>query len=191
MIVGYQGEPGAFSDEAARRRFDNPDTRGYATFDEVVEALSKGHVELALLPIENSIVGPIVGALAALERARDVCTVDEIAHPVEQCLVGVRGASVETLVLVQSHPIALEQCRSFFSRNPHLRTQAVEDTAGAIRAIAQLGDMDVAAIGPAPAALRYGAVVLARGIQDRRDNVTRFAIVAPAWGVGGAGMFGH
>ena len=69
MIVAYQGEPGAFSDEAARRRFDNPDTRGYATFDAVVEALSSGHVDFALLPLENSIVGPIVGALlAALPR---------------------------------------------------------------------------------------------------------------------------
>lgn len=178
MIVAYQGEPGAFSDEAARRRFDNPDTRGYATFDAVVEALARGHVDLALLPLENSIVGPIVGALAALEQARGVRTVDEVAHPVQQCLVGVRGASLEILTTVRSHPVALDQCRAFLTRKPHLRVEVVQDTAGSIREIAQTGDVSIAAIGPAQAAFRYGAVVLAHGIQDRRDNVTRFAIVA-------------
>lgn len=178
MIVAYQGEPGAFSDEAARRRFDNPDTRGYATFDAVVDAVARGHVDLAILPLENTIVGPIVGALTALERVRGLRTIDEVAHPVEQCLVGVRGATIENLTLVRSHPAALDQCDAFLTSHPHVQTEVVEDTAGSIRAIAQSGDLRVAAIGPAAAALRYGAIVLARGIQDRSDNMTRFAIIA-------------
>lgn len=178
MIVGYQGEPGAFSDEAACRRFGNPDTRGYATFEALVDALSRGHVELAILPVENTIVGPIVGALTALERASGIRTIEEVAHPVEQCLVGVRGATVEGLTVVRSHPVALEQCSEFLARHPRVQSEVVEDTAGSIRAIAQCGDVRVAAIGPAAAAVRYGAVVLSRGIQDRRDNVTRFAIIA-------------
>jgi prephenate dehydratase len=178
MIVGYQGEPGAFSDEAARSRFDNPETRGYSTFEQVVAAVAQGQVDCALLPVENSIVGPIADARNALCGRSDVRTVGTIDWPIVQCLLGVPGARVAGLVQVQSHPVALAQCGGFLEANKHMSAVAAEDTAGAVRAIVEIGDRRIAAIGPASAADRYGAVVLVRNIADQRRNTTQFAIIA-------------
>jgi len=180
VIVGFQGEPGAFSDEAARSKFAGAQTRGYATFEGVARAVARGEVDCGLLPLENTVVGPIVAALAALERCGDVCIAGDVAFSVEQCLIGVRGASLEGLSRVRSHPVALAQCGNFLVRYPNVRPEITEDTAGAVREIVECDDPSVAAIGPALAADRYGAVVLARSIADRRDNVTRFAIIERA-----------
>lgn len=178
MIAGYQGEPGAFSEEALLRLFGCVQTRGYRIFDDLVSAVASNDVEYGLLPCENTITGPIAHAYDVLARYDDVAIVDETTHAIEQCLIGVPGAGIEDLQRVASHSVAIEQCRRFLERHPHLRVDIADDTAGSVRAVMERGDPRCAAIGPALAAQRYGAVVLQRGVQDDAENLTRFFLIS-------------
>jgi prephenate dehydratase len=178
MIVGYQGEPGAFSEAAAVELFGSVETRGYATFDLLVDAVNAGRVPYGLLPCENSIHGPVARAYDLLYAHPDVRIVDETRHRIEQALIGMPGARLEAIRRIESHPVALEQCRRFLASLPWAQAVAVGDTAGAVREIASCGDVSRAAIGPAPSAARYGAAVLAEAIQDEAENYTRFFAIA-------------
>lgn len=172
-MIGFQGEDGAFSDEAARA-LGARETRGFTSFDALLAAVESGEIAAALLPWENSISGPVAAARSALERRPGLRVEREHAHAIEQCLLGVPGASFEGLRRVHSHPVALAQCGAFFARHPQLEPVPSYDTAGAVREIATQADPADAAIGPALCARRYGAAVLRRAVQDRASNVTRF-----------------
>ena len=176
--VGFQGAPGAFSEAAAVALLGAVPTRGYRSFDELVAAVDRADVEFALIPCENTIYGPIARTYDLLGSHSAVRIVDETTHRIEQCLIGLEDATVPALDRVVSHPVALEQCRAFLDAHPHVRAEAAEDTAGALLEIVERGDPRVAAIGPAFAAERYGAAILARGIQDDPENFTRFFLIA-------------
>jgi 3-deoxy-7-phosphoheptulonate synthase len=179
MTVAFQGEAGAFSDEAAQALFGEAiATRGYASFDALVEAVAQGDVRYGLLPCENTIHGSIARAYDLLYAYENVAIVDETTHRIEQTLVGAHGATLEGIESIASHPVALEQCRAFLAERPAVRVEVHEDTAGAVRAVAERGDPRLAAIGPALAAQRYGGTVLARGIQDEHENYTRFFVIS-------------
>jgi prephenate dehydratase len=179
MIVAFQGEAGAFSDEAARALFgEDVVTRGYASFGALVEAVAHHDARFGLLPCENTIHGSIARAYDLLYEHESVKIVDETTHRIEQTLVGAEGATLEGIESIASHPVALEQCRSFLAERPAVRVEVHDDTAGAVRAVAERGDPRSAAIGPALAAKRYGGTILARGIQDEPDNYTRFFVIA-------------
>jgi len=178
-LVGFQGESGAFSEEAARELFGvAAETRGYTDFDALVGAVDAGEAAYCLLPFENSMYGSIARSYVLLYAHPRVAIVDETRMNVEQCLVGVPGARLDRVERVLSHPVALEQCRAYLASLPGVRVEVAEDTAGAVRTIVAGGDPRAAAIGPAFAAQRYGGTVLARAIQDAHENVTRFFAIA-------------
>ena len=177
-LVGFQGEPGAFSDEAARRLIDGAQTRGYVDFDALIRATLAGEVDLGLLPVENSIFGAIARAYDLLWESAGLHIVDETQIAVQMCLIALPGASEDRIREVRSHPVALEQVRGFTDAHPTWQRIAVADTAGAVAEMMQLGDPTIAAIGPAFAAERYGATVLRRGIQDDAQNFTRFYLLS-------------
>ncbi len=179
MIVGFQGEPGAFSEEAAGALFGAIDARGYPTFDALVEAVDAGEIPYGLLPCENTIHGPVTRAYDLLYLHPRVRIVDEAVHRIVQALIGIEGARLADIRRVESHPVALEQCRRFLASLPGIEVVAVADTAGAVRDIAARSDRSRAAIGPAASAQRYGACVLADAIQDEPENYTRFFAIAP------------
>lgn len=175
--VGFQGERGAYSEEAVHGRFGSdaiavplPD------FDALAGAVIDGEVDFALLPIENAPAGTVEDAYEVLEDPH-VRAVAEIIHPIHHCLLGVRGATLDDIVRVMSQPAALAQCRGFFRENPRIEAVAVYDTAGAARAVAESGETDRAAIASRSAADRYGLQVLAEEIQDRKDTFTRFLVL--------------
>ncbi len=176
--VAYQGEPGAFSEDAARRLVADAEPRGYTTFDDVIDAVESGANDLALLPVENSIYGPIARAYDLLWEHPALHVVDEIVYHVIQSLIGTIDTTIETIVEVRSHPVALEQCRLLFDAHPSWRRAIVDDTAGAVRDVVARGDRTIAAIAHASAAARYGARVLREGVQDDPDNATRFFLVS-------------
>lgn len=179
MIVGFQGETGAFSEDAARALCGGTIvTRGFETFEAMLAATATGAIDAAILPIENTIAGPVRAAVRAWERFAMLRQVDSINHPVEQCLVGLHGASIENLVAAFSHPVALAQCAGFFSRNPHVRATQTYDTAGAVRDIVKAGKPEHAAIASAHSAQIYGALVLETNIADVASNQTRFLLLA-------------
>ncbi len=175
--VAFQGEPGAFSDDAARRLVADAETRGYGTFDGAARAAQSGETDLALLPVENSISGAVPRVYDLLWDDPRLQIVDEIVYRVVQNLIGVPGATIDGMREVRSHPVALEQCRAFLAAHPQMRPVIVADTAGAVREIAELKDPSVGAIASRLAAERYGAVVLAEAIQDVPDNFTRFFLL--------------
>jgi prephenate dehydratase len=175
--IAYQGEPGAFSDDAARKLVPGAETAGYGTFDDAAAAVQDGTVELALLPVENSISGSVPRVYDLLWHDERLSIVDEIVYRVVQNLIGIAGASVEDLREVRSHPVALEQCRKFLGRHHAMRATIVADTAGAVREITRLGNPAVGAIASSLAAERYGAEVMVPAIQDVADNFTRFFLL--------------
>ena len=178
MIVGFQGEPGAFSEEAATGLFGALETRGYANFDALVEAVDAAEIPFGLLPCENSIHGPVTRAYDLLYAHPQVRIVDETVYRIEQTLIGVPGARLERLRRVESHPVALEQCRRFLAAMPDVEVVPVADTAGAVRDVVRRGESSVAAIGPPASAARYGGAILAQAIADEPENYTRFFAIA-------------
>lgn len=176
-VAGYQGEPGAFSEQAVRALLGEVQTAGYRTFADVVAALESGGIAYAVLPYENSQHGPIAQVRDLIAAHRTLTIAGETAIPVEQCLIAMPDVSIESIDCVASHPVALAQCRKFLLAHRHWRTLESDDTAGSVREMMERSRRSTAAIGPAAAAERYGARLLLRGIQDDADNVTQFWLV--------------
>jgi prephenate dehydratase len=177
--VGFQGEAGAFSQQAARALLgEGTGSRGYVDFDALVGAVGAGDVTYALLPCENSIYGPIARAYDLLLQNPKLSIVDETSLAIVQCLIGVRGATLTGIERVISHPVALDQCLASLKTLPNVKFEAVDDTAGAVRAVLEDGNPRVAAIGPRAAAEIYGGVVLRDAVQDENENVTRFFLLS-------------
>ncbi|MBM4183638.1 MAG: bifunctional chorismate mutase/prephenate dehydratase [Gemmatimonadetes bacterium] len=177
--TSFQGALGAFSEEAVRilRPGSTPVPR--QSFDAVVRAVGGGEDAWGVVAVENTLAGAVAEAYDALE-AGDVTVVGEVAIPIRHCLLGVAGSTVAGLREARSHPVALSQCKGFFARHPHVRAQAVYDTAGAAAEVAASGDKTVAAIASRRAGERYGLEVLQADLQDRDDNQTRFYLITRA-----------
>lgn len=170
--VGFQGEPGAYSEEAALAVLPQAKTIGFPTFTRAFDALDSREVDAAVLPVENSLGGIVQEVNDLLWERSGLRISGEIIHPVRHCLLG-RG---EPVVRALSHPQALLQCRKFLEAR-NIQAVSFHDTAGAARAVAEGMVMGSAAIASAAAAKRYGLKVLAEGIQDDDSNQTRFVIV--------------
>lgn len=181
LRIAFQGEPGAFSEEAIRASFGERslDTLPQHDFAGIARAVLAGDATLGLLPVENSIAGGVAAAYDVLAGA-DVVVVAEVIHPIRICLLGVPGATIDGLRRVLSHPIALAQCQRFLAGLRSVDVIAVHDTAGAARLVAERRDPTSAAAAGRGAAERYGLVILAEDIQDRTDNQTRFFVIARA-----------
>jgi prephenate dehydratase len=175
--VAFQGERGAFSEEAVTALYgDAVEPVPLREFLDVGTAVVEGRVEAGVLPVENSIagsVGPAYDVLASLPLR----LVGESVRPIRHCLMGVVGSTLAGVRRAISHPVALAQCNTFLRSHQEMEAVAVYDTAGAARQVAERSDPAVAAIASRLAAARYGLHVLAPDIQDRDDNQTRFYAV--------------
>jgi prephenate dehydratase len=177
--VAFQGEPGAFSEEAVRCVFDEADLHPCATFEDAFEAVEQHTVARAVVPIENAVFGSVRVNYDHL-RTHAVTIVGELQLRVHHCLVAPEGAAIDDLEVVRSHQQALGQCRDWLrERVPEATPEATPDTAGAARAVAAAGDPTTAAVASRRAAERYGLTVLADGLQDDTQNFTRFLVLAP------------
>jgi prephenate dehydratase len=170
--VAYQGEPGAYSEEAVSAVFPDGQPAGFATFRLTFEALSIGAVEAAVLPVENSSAGIVQEVSDLLWETAGLRVVREYVHPVRHYLLGWPGPVERAL----SHPQALAQCDRYLHAR-QIRPVAFHDTAGAARAVAEQRQPGTAAIASKAAAKRYGLYVLAESIQDDSENRTRFVVV--------------
>lgn len=175
-LVAYQGEPGAFSEAVVRKAFARGRPVPMPDFGTVARAVGRGEVEYAVIPVRNSLLGPIAAGRAAIE-ANELQVIDEIACRIRLCLLGVHGARLEEIREVLSHPIALAQCGLFLSRLPRGRPTPVHDTGGAARLVAGGGDPGLGAVAGRAAARRYHLEVIAADIEDLADNRTHFAVV--------------
>jgi prephenate dehydratase len=184
--VAFQGEHGAFSEEALLEHFHGrarPVPR--RDFRGVGEAVLGGDAELGILPVENTLAGSVQGAHDVLADG-GLAIVGEVVLAIRLFLLGVPGAREEKLRRILSHPVALAQCTRYLRAHPRAEAVTVHDTAGAAQEVARLGDPEVAAVAPRGAAERYGLDVLASDLQDRSDNQTRFYVVRREEDVGEA-----
>jgi chorismate mutase/prephenate dehydratase len=177
VAVAYQGEPGAYTEEAALRFFGKS-TRGvpYDSLDEVFEAVEAGDAPFAIVPVENSLEGSITRAYdLLLDSPLMVCGETELR--ISHCLIAMAGVGLDTIKFVYSHPQALGQCRNFLN---HLSAEIIpaSDTAGSVRMIKERGRQDSAAIASARAAELYGLKVVAKEIEDNPHNFTRFFVLS-------------
>lgn len=177
--VAFQGEPGAFSEEAVRCVFENPELTPSPTFETVFEAVESGRVDRGVVPIENAVFGS-VRVNYDLLRAHAVTIVGELQLRIHHCLMASSEATMDGIEIVRSHKQALGQCRDWLRTHlPQAHPEATPDTAGAARKVADADDPSIAAVASRRAAERYGLSILADGLQDNAENFTRFLILAP------------
>src|SRR6266581_8893725 len=173
LSVAFQGERGAFSDEAVNIYFgEEAEPFPCRSFAEVFRAVAAGEVEYGLVPVENSQAGSINDVYDLL-RQHDLFVIGEISHPVNHCLLCLPGQQLSEIKRVISHPQALAQS-DVYLRELGVEIVATYDTAGSAKMVREENLKGVAAVAGAGAAELYELEILARGIQTIKDNYTRF-----------------
>ncbi len=178
MKVAIQGEPGSFSDEAARKFLPGSTVVPCATSSEVFDRVAGNSVAAALIPIENSLAGPVSLHLDLL-LARQVFVQREFRLRIRHNLIAAPGTRLADIRRVLSHPVALEQCREFLRRHPKMRAEPFYDTAGSVKHVLEQNLRDTAGIASLRSASVYGGRLLARNIEDDQRNFTRFFLLRP------------
>lgn len=176
MIVAIQGERGAFSHQAALKLAPRSEVLACGRSVEVFDALDSGRAQAAVIPVENTLAGP-VGEHLDLLLEREVFVQGELLLRIEHNLIAAPGVKLKDLKQALSHPVALDQCRNFFRRHPKIKAVPFYDTAGAVKHVVENRLADAAGIGSMQAAKEYGGKVLMTGLEDNRQNVTRFFLI--------------
>ena len=176
--VGYQGEPGAYSEQAVRALFADAAAAPCRTFRAIFEGIESRELDRGVVPLENSTAGSINETYDLL-AAGSARIVGEVIVRVDHALLALRGTRVEDVRRVSSHPQALAQCQQYLA-GLDVEVVPVYDTAGAAKHLAEHESEGEAAIASERAAEVYGLEVLAARIQDDKLNQTRFAAIGPA-----------
>jgi len=181
MRIAIQGELGSFSHEAALRMAKATGTEcavivPCAVSADVFRAVRDGDVDAAVIPIENSLAGPVAEHYDLL-LDQDVAIEQESLLRIHHNLIALPGTRLEEIRRVSSHPVALAQCRRFFEQHPGMRAAPFYDTAGSVKQVMEAGERSAAAIASLQAAEQYGGEILASGIEDNAANFTRFFLI--------------
>ena len=178
MRIVIQGEAGSFSHEAVLELHPGAAIVSCSLSAEVFETLLLGGADAAVIPIENSLAGPVAEHYDLL-LASAVFVERESLLRIRHNLISVPGENIAGIRRVYSHPVALAQCRQFFLRHPHLQAIPAYDTAGSVKRLmeAPAQSSHEAAIASRQAAIQYGGEVLAAGIEDNPENYTRFFLI--------------
>ena len=175
-IIVYQGEPGAFSHLACQMEYPDLTPNPCTSFASAFNAVRLGDAKLAMIPVENTVAGRVSDIYHLLPEG-GLYIIGELYLPVHHQLLGISGATIETIKTARSHPMALGQVRKNLAKMNILPLADV-DTAGAARAVAQLKDKSISAIASSLAASIYGLDIIEKDIQDESHNTTRFLILA-------------
>lgn len=178
--VAFPGERGAYSEDAVAVMWPWAETVPSRDALDVARLVLEGEVDAGILPVENSLAGSVVASYDALAACDGLHAVAERVVRIRHCLVAADGATLESIEMVESHPVALAQCTAFLARHPRMEVRAATDTGRAARNVAEARDPRRAAIAGVVAAQRYDLCVLAAGIEDRPDNQTRFLAISRA-----------
>lgn len=174
--VAFQGESGAYSELAVIQFFPNSTPIPTRSFQEVIETLLSGLSDYAVVPIENSIEGSVNEVYDLLLQS-NLFVIGETYQRIHHCLIATKGTDRGSLKEVYSHPQALAQCRHYLNEKK-LDPVPVYDTAGAVKMIKLGQNKSAAAIGSKRAAEIYGMEILDVGIEDSKNNFTRFYILS-------------
>ncbi|WP_171103702.1 MULTISPECIES: prephenate dehydratase [unclassified Ruegeria] len=174
--IAFQGEPGAYSHEACRDARPDMDALPCRTFEDVIESVRSGEADLAMLPVENTTYGRVADIHRLLPDS-GLHIVDEAFVRVHINLLGVPGASLDDITEAHSHLVLLPQCAGFLQHH-NIRGRVSPDNARAAREVAEAGEKHSAALASELAGEIYGLNVLARHIEDKDNNTTRFLIMS-------------
>jgi prephenate dehydratase len=183
MKVAIQGERGAFSHQAALALVRRAEVLACATSAQVFDALDSGRASAAVIPVENTLAGP-VGEHLDLLLERDVFIHAELRLRIEHNLIAAPGTRLKDVRQVLSHPVALDQCRNFFRRHRGISPVPFYDTAGSVKHVVSGKLRDTAAIASRKAAEEYGGKVLETGLEDDKQNFTRFFLISKSRKIG-------
>jgi len=174
--IVFQGEPGANSHIACREAYPDAQPVPCPTFEDALNAVTTGEVELGMIPIENSVAGRVAD-IHHLMPGAGLHIVAEWFLPIRNQLMGLKGVKLSEIKSVESHIMALGQCRGYI-RKLGVRSVVSADTAGAARDVAERGDRSRAAIASTLAAEIYGLDILAKNIEDASHSTTRFIVLS-------------
>jgi len=175
MKIAFQGEPGAYSEQAVFNYYGEVETLPCESFDVMFDSVVSGKSDAALAPIENSLAGSIHQNYDLLLR-HDLHIVGEYLLRVQHCLIGFPGVKKSDIKKAISHPQALGQCAAYL-RNLGINPETVYDTAGSVKLLKASGERTTAAIASRRAAELYEMQIIEEGIEDNPENYTRFLAV--------------
>jgi prephenate dehydratase len=176
MKIAIQGERGAFSHQAALKLMPKAQVLPCSRSSEVFDALKSGAAGMAMIPVENTLAGP-VGEHLDLLVERDVFVTQEVLLRIEHNLIAAPGVKLADIRKIISHPIALDQCRNFFRKHKKMASMAFYDTAGSVKHVMENDLKDTAGIAGVQAAKEYGGRILQSGLEDDHRNFTRFFLI--------------
>jgi prephenate dehydratase len=175
-LIAFQGEPGANSDTAVRNVYPSMEPVACTSFEDVFNALETGKVDLAMIPIENTLAGRVADIHHLLPEA-DVHIIGEYFLPIHFHLMALPGVKISEIDTIYSHVHALGQCRRII-REHGWKPVVGGDTAGSARFVAEERHRNFAALAPRLAAELYGLEILAENVEDASHNTTRFVILS-------------
>ena len=177
LNIGIQGIKGSYHHIASESYFnENFNLRECLTFDHLVNEIEKSEIDMGVMAIENSIAGSIIPNYALIDQ-NNLLIVGEVYFKINHNLMALNGQNINQINEVFSHPMALLQCKSFFSEYPHIRLVESDDTAYEAMRISKNNLKGVAAIASIEAAKYYNLNVLFKSIQTIKNNITRFVII--------------
>jgi prephenate dehydratase len=173
--VSFQGEHGAYSESAAKKFFGK-DVKSIPSksFEDALKATEENNSNYSVLPVENSIEGTVGQSIDAITNT-SLHSIGEVYLKVEHCLIG--KGKLEDVKMVYSHPQALGQCSNFI-QNKKLQTVPTYDTAGSVKIIKEMDDVNSASIASYDAGKLYEVPIIEQGIENNPNNFTRFLIFA-------------
>ncbi|HSJ11227.1 MAG TPA: prephenate dehydratase domain-containing protein, partial [Gillisia sp.] len=176
--IAIQGIEGSFHHLVAREYYGaQVQVEECMSFPALVNSIVKGNSKEAVMAIENSIAGSILPNYALIDE-NDLWVIGEHYMPIHMNLMALPGQQIENIKKVYSHPMALLQCKEFFTGHRHIKLIEDEDTAEVARRIALKGTTGVAALASKAAAEIFGLEILAEGIHTKKSNATRFLIIS-------------
>lgn len=177
MKVSIQGIKGAFHEEAARLHFsDEIEIVEQLTFEEVINSTEIGNSDAGIMAIENTISGTIHSNFDLIKNSK-LYIVGEVYLQIQQYLAVNKGVELSDLVQVESHYMAINQCREFFRQQPQIKLIDSEDTALSIRNVSENKLATTGAIGSKLAAEYYDLEILGESIETNKKNYTRFFVL--------------
>jgi chorismate mutase/prephenate dehydratase len=178
LIVGYQGVPGAYSHETMLEYFgEDVNSISGKEFEDVFKMLKDGKIDYGVVPIENSSTGGISDVMDLLYKY-DVAIVGEKCLRINQTLIGIKGAKIEDIEEVYSHPQGFQQSKEYLKSFPNWKQVPYYNTAKSVEYIINNGNKKFAAIASKRAAAIYGADILKTDINFNDSNYTRFAVIS-------------
>ena len=175
--IAFQGERGAFSEEAARKLVGaRVSVLPCQRFEDAFRSVKDGRVTGAVVPIENTLAGSVHENYDLLQRF-DLPIAAETSVRIMHNLIVRRDVKFSQIRRVFSHPVALNQCQDFFTHNPQIERVPFYDTAGSVKMIMEEGLTDAGAIASQVAAEIYKARILKKSIEDDQQNFTRFFLL--------------